>query len=211
MNPQNFYRSFRHACTQKGNLSVEEFCTNTSKSTKLTSISRFKRHKSGSAAVEFALISIPFFALTFAIIETGLIFWSGQVLETAVATAARDVFTGKLTSDFAAENTPPGQQAQQFKDKICAEVTGLFNCQTDVAVDVRSFTDFQTVALPPLSQNGEINGGAFGFNQGAGGSIVVVRAAMGYKIFTGFMTGASNLNNSRKLIVATAAFQNEPF
>ncbi len=172
---------------------------------------RFKRNKKGSTAVEFALISIPFFALTFAIIETGLIFWSAQVLETAVANAARNIFTGKLTSDFALANTPAAGQAAEFKNRICAEVTGLFNCAAEVAVDVRSFTDFQTIALPPLSQSGEVNAGAFGFNQGTGGSIVIVRAAMGYKIFTGFMTGSSNLNNSKRLIVATAAFQNEPF
>ena len=43
---------------------------------------RFRRNRRGSAAVEFALIATPFFALLFAIIETSIVFFAGQVLET---------------------------------------------------------------------------------------------------------------------------------
>ena len=39
---------------------------------------RFTRHQKGAAAVEFALVAIPFLALTFAIIETALVFFAGQ-------------------------------------------------------------------------------------------------------------------------------------
>jgi len=43
----------------------------------------FGRKSDGAAAVEFALVVVPFFALMFAIIELALVFWAGQVLETA--------------------------------------------------------------------------------------------------------------------------------
>lgn len=37
----------------------------------------------------------PFLALLFAIMETGLIFFTGQALETAVADSARLIMTGQ--------------------------------------------------------------------------------------------------------------------
>ena len=40
----------------------------------------FRRSQDGSAAVEFAMIAPIFFALIFAVMETGLVFMAGQVL-----------------------------------------------------------------------------------------------------------------------------------
>jgi Flp pilus assembly pilin Flp len=45
---------------------------------------RFRRNRRGSSAVEFALVAPVFFALLFAIIETVIVFFAGQVLETGV-------------------------------------------------------------------------------------------------------------------------------
>jgi Flp pilus assembly protein TadG len=46
---------------------------------------RFVREKDGVVAVEFAIVAAPFLALMFAIMETALVFFASQVLETAVA------------------------------------------------------------------------------------------------------------------------------
>ena len=46
------------------------------------SMRRFRRDRRGSAAVEFALVAPVFFALLFAILETGIMFLAGQVLQT---------------------------------------------------------------------------------------------------------------------------------
>lgn len=40
--------------------------------------SRFVRQQDGAAAVEFALVALPFLALTFAILETALVFFAGR-------------------------------------------------------------------------------------------------------------------------------------
>jgi Flp pilus assembly protein TadG len=55
---------------------------------------RFRRNRRGSAAVEFALVAPVFFALLFAIIETSIVFFAGQVLETITQDAARTILTG---------------------------------------------------------------------------------------------------------------------
>jgi Flp pilus assembly protein TadG len=170
---------------------------------------RFRRNKKGSAAVEFALISIPFFGLIFAIIETAMVFWCGQVLETAVATVSRNVFTGTIATSLG--TVPTGTDAEKFKTLICQQIPGLFDCAGLVKVDVKSFDSFQTVALPALTNAGEINAGGFGYAPGTGGKIVIVRAAMGYPVYTGFMNNNASLSGRRNLIVASAAFRNEPF
>ncbi len=42
----------------------------------------------GAAAVEFALVAVPFLALTFAMMETAFVFFAGQTLEAAAADSA---------------------------------------------------------------------------------------------------------------------------
>ena len=54
---------------------------------------RFRRNRRGSAAVEFALVAPIFFALLFAIIETAIVFFAGQVLETGVQDSSRMIYT----------------------------------------------------------------------------------------------------------------------
>jgi len=41
---------------------------------------RFGREKKGVAAVEFAIIAIPFFLLLYAVIDTGLVFFATSTL-----------------------------------------------------------------------------------------------------------------------------------
>jgi len=56
---------------------------------------RFAQREEGSAAVEFALVVVPFLALMFAIIQTALVFFAQQTLESVAANAARQILTGQ--------------------------------------------------------------------------------------------------------------------
>ena len=56
---------------------------------------RLRRDRQGSAAVEFALVAPMFFGLLFAIIETAMVFFAGQVLETVTQDSARTIMTGQ--------------------------------------------------------------------------------------------------------------------
>ena len=56
---------------------------------------RLLRRQDGAAAVEFGLVAAPFLALIFAIMETAIVFFAGQALETAVADSARLILTGQ--------------------------------------------------------------------------------------------------------------------
>src|SRR5713226_10092203 len=54
-----------------------------------TLLSRFRRNRAGSTVVEFALVAPMFFALLFALIETGIVFFADQMLETGVQDTGR--------------------------------------------------------------------------------------------------------------------------
>ena len=60
-----------------------------------TALRRFRGNRRGSAAVEFALVAPMFFALLFAILESALMFFASQVLETVTENSARVVLTGQ--------------------------------------------------------------------------------------------------------------------
>src|SRR3712207_8656069 len=80
---------------------------------------RFRKDQDGATAVEFGLIAVPFLGLLFAIVETALMFWSTQVLETAVANASRTIYTGQFqgTNDQNAADI-----GAKFKKEVCRHV-----------------------------------------------------------------------------------------
>jgi Flp pilus assembly protein TadG len=164
---------------------------------------RFRRNRKGSAAVEFALVAPVFFALLFAIIETALVFFAGQVLETITQNSARMILTGQAQGS--------GFSQAQFQAYVCSQIPALFTC-ANVYVDVQNYPAFSNVTItPPVdASNNFVNNMAY--CPGAAGDIVVVRVFYQWPLFvTGLGYNISNLAGSKRLLTATAAFRNEPF
>lgn len=175
---------------------------------------RLASDESGATAVEFALVSIPFFMLLFALLEVALIFFASQALETAVADASRLIRTGQAQAQ--------GFSVAQFRGEVCNGVSTLMTCDPDgggvggLRIDVRTYADFTSVDLSePISGNpGEetLDESSFGFNMGSGGEIVLVRVFYEWPAFFNFHGIAfGNLGSGGRLLAATAAFRNEPF
>ena len=164
---------------------------------------RFRRNGKASAAVEFALVAPLFFALLFAIIESALMFFASQVLETITQNSARMIFTGQVQAQ--------GFTASQFKTYVCGQIPALFSC-SNLYVDVESFTSFSSITFnPQIDSNGNFINNNMQYNPGGSGTIVVVRVFYPWQLFvTGLGFNMSNLTGSQRLLVATAAFQNEP-
>jgi Flp pilus assembly protein TadG len=164
---------------------------------------RFRRNRRGSAAVEFAMIAPMFIALLFAIIETGLVFYASQVLETVTQDSARMIMTGQ------AQNASYTQA--QFKAYVCSQVVALFDCTNGIYVDVQSYSSFGSVNVTdPITAKTFVPPN--NYSPGGPSDIVVVRVFYQWPIFvTGLGFNLSNLNGSKRLLTATAAFQNEPF
>ena len=165
---------------------------------------RFRRSRRGSAAVEFALVAPIFFALLFAIIETALVFFASQVLETVTQDSARMIMTAQ------AQNA--GFSQSQFKSYVCGKITVLFDCANGIYVDVKSYPAFSGVSINDPIDVSKNFVPPNNYSPGGPGDIVVVRLFYQWPLFvTGLGYNIANLSGSKRLLTATAAFRNEPY
>jgi Flp pilus assembly protein TadG len=165
---------------------------------------RFRRNRRGSAAVEFALVAPIFFALLFAIIETAIVFFASQVLETVTQDSARMIMTGQ------AQNA--GFSQSQFKTYVCGKINVLFDCANGIYVDVKSYPAFSGVSISDPIDTSKNFVPPNNYSPGGPGDIVVVRLFYQWPLFvTGLGYNIANLSGSKRLLTATAAFRNEPY
>ena len=104
------------------------------------------------------------------------------------------------------------RDAGKFKAEVCKSLSAPLSCE-DLRLDVRHFASFGGVDLPsPLDSGGNLKTN-FSYDPGLGGEIVVVRAFYEWTLAAKLpeAVGLSNMPNGDRLIVATAAFRNEPF
>jgi Flp pilus assembly protein TadG len=166
-------------------------------------IRRFARVTSGTAAIEFSLVALPFFSLMFAIIDSSLIYFSTATLESGVSAAARLIRTGQ------AQNSALTQA--QFRQLVCNNISPLLGCDARLMLDVRKYVSFGTIASPPaLDANGNFTNNT-SFQMGAAGDVVVVRAYYQWPLFSPAASLFANMSGNNRLVYASTAFKNEPF
>ena len=165
----------------------------------------FARDSRGATAVEFALVAAPFLALIIALIQTFLVFFAQQTLETVVRQSARLVMTGQVQS---------AQMSQSvFKQKVCDQIVILFNC-SGIMIDMQVATSWTSAnaGMPALTFDGSGKvSNIWQYNPGNAGDIVVLRVMYEWPVVLGPLGfNLSNLSNGNRLIMSSAAFQNEP-
>jgi Flp pilus assembly protein TadG len=167
-------------------------------------IRRFVWQGEAATSVEFGLLAAPFVAGLFAILQTALVFFAGQTLETAAATSARLIFTGQAQTN--------GWSAAQFKAQVCGQIQGIFNCNSGVYVDVETYPSFAAVDTAIPVSNGTFNSSSLGYNPGGPGDIVMLRLYYQYPVSVNLLGfNLSNLTGGYNLFAATAVFKNEPY
>jgi Flp pilus assembly protein TadG len=167
---------------------------------------RFARREDGATAIEFGFVALPFLALTFAILQTALIFFATQELEAAVATAARLVMTGQAQT--------AGYSQADFKNQVCTQLNAmsLFNCSSGVYVDVKSYSTFAQVNTAQPITNNQLDTSNFTYSPGGPGDIVVVSLYYQWPVYVSLLgDNLGNLGSTQRLLVATSAFRNEPY
>jgi Flp pilus assembly protein TadG len=169
------------------------------------SLRRLLRRQDGAAAVEFALVAAPFLALVFAIIETAVVFFAGQALETAAADSARLIMTGQAQTQ--------GFDQAKFKQAVCSRIYGLFNCNSGLYVDVKSYPSFASIdTSKPIDSNGNLQTANFGYKPGGPGDIVLVRLMYEWPVYVSLLgLNLSDMSGGRRLLMSTIAFRNEPY
>jgi Flp pilus assembly protein TadG len=164
------------------------------------------REQDGAAAIEFGLVAAPFLAMVFAIIETALVFFAGQTLETATADSARLIMTGQAQTQ--------GYDQAKFKNEVCSRIYGLFDCAGGLYVDVKTYTSFASMdnSKLPLDANGNLQTGSFGYQPGGPGDIVVVRLMYQWPVYVSLLgLNLSDMSGNKRLLMSTVAFRNEPY
>ncbi|TLX11654.1 MULTISPECIES: TadE/TadG family type IV pilus assembly protein [Rhizobium] len=191
--------------------------------------SRFRavaRSRDGAAAIEFALLAIPYFVVIFAILETFIAFAAEELVSNAVDTMSRRMRTGQITYNLG-RTTDMSQT--QFRQAFCSEISILLKCSTSEAatpsklyVDVQTFSSFSAIptTIPRVSSDryADINTAAFKYTPGGAGTINMLRAYYRWEIITDlvrpYITTIRPSDGSmptQYLIIATSAFQNEQY
>ncbi|NKJ99793.1 pilus assembly protein [Rhizobium leguminosarum bv. viciae] len=191
--------------------------------------SRFRalaRSRDGAAAIEFALLAIPYFLVIFAILETFVAFAAEELVSNGVDTMSRRMRTGQITYNL---GRTTGMNQAQFRQAFCDEISILVRCSaSEVAtpsklyLDVQTFSTFSAIptTIPKLSTDkyADINTAAFKYAPGGAGTINMMRAYYRWEIITDLVRPyittirpSDGSMPSQYLIVATAAFQNEQY
>jgi Flp pilus assembly protein TadG len=165
------------------------------------------RGRSGSAAIEFAIIAPVLFLFLFGTIETGVIYFAGTALQNATDDAARLVRTGQASSFT----------ASQFKTQVCSELTGFISagtCSASLQVDVRQYSSFSGASYPGVTNaNGSLNTANMTYpGSMAPCQVVLVRTFYPWSIMTPLLQPLlQNMPNGQYLLSAAAAFRTEPY
>jgi Flp pilus assembly protein TadG len=128
-----------------------------------------------------------------------------------VADSSRLIMTGQVQSQ--------GMTQSQFLNQLCGKIVALFNCNS-LIVDVQKYTAYSgaNTSLPLSGGNLAFATNAQGqpitnFQPGGPGDIVVERVMYEWPVWVWFpgLAAMSDMNNKKRLLMATAAFTNEPY
>ena len=134
-----------------------------------------------------------------------MVFFASQSLETTLQDSARTILTGQAQiANYTKESFK--------KDVVCPNASVLFDCTNGIFVDVESYP----AGFPSITISDPITSGNFvdntQYDPGKPCSIVVMRLFYQWPLFvTGLGYNIANLNGSKRLLSATAAFKNEPY
>ena len=164
-------------------------------------LARFRRDRSGATAVEFALIALPFFGLIFAIIQTSIVMFASQALQTMTSDASRKIMTGQLSGT---------STLKAFRDELCdQEEDVIFDC-SKILVQVKSFDNFALAnpknVFTPDCFDLKKAAGASCYSPGGPQKVVLVRVVYPWP----FGLTLEDLGRPRTL-VAVSAIRTEPY
>lgn len=169
----------------------------------------FSADHRGAAAVEFALVAVPFLALLCVVVESAMMTFAQQTLDTAMGRATRVLRTGAFQD--AANGTDPGERLRRT---MCAGGVVFFRCD-DLKLDLtRSASFSNTQVATPYDSQKKTWAVGFGttFQCPQGDDVVALRAAVPVLRLFSFMDFTrQSMGGNLQLLVATAIFRAEPY
>lgn len=164
---------------------------------------RMARNADGATALEFALIGPAFIALLVGLLQTGMVFFYQQMLQTATTKAARLIMTGQAQTQ--------GLSAAQFVNDICSDAGSLFKC-ANLSANVQTFTSFSSMSMSSPISNGTFTSTGLTYTPGIAGDIVLVQVFYQMPVSAGPLGfNIASTKNGNAVLVGTSVFRNEPY
>ena len=172
----------------------------------------FARNERGAVLIEFAILALPFFTLIYAILETSIVFLTGQILDGAVNDASRMVRTGQAQT--------AGWDIDDFREEMCGRLYGLFDC-SQLRIKVSVVSTFQSAAIEePVGEDCLPDGSEDdcewlideAYAAGVGSEVVLVQTYYKWPTIVN-MPGfnLANMAGGKRMLSAVRVFKNEPF
>lgn len=176
---------------------------------------RLRGDERGFAAVEFAIIALPFLLLLVGLMSVSLYFFTNFTIESAVQSAARAIRTGQMQQRqgaYAGLSTAADLKAA-FKAAMCSKAPTFLDCANRAVVLVQNSTTFGGIVEPMCTNNGTmVNQATAAFDPGAASAVVLVTVCYAWQ-FGGKLPlfKLSNMADGSMLMQASAAFRTEPY
>ncbi|MBV9511491.1 MAG: pilus assembly protein [Caulobacteraceae bacterium] len=171
-------------------------------------LARFEQARSGSTAVEFAILALPFLALLFAIIELGMIYLIATTLSNATTDIARQIRTCQLQGTVSTQ--------KNLETDICNDGAMAWlgaSCTGNIYSDSTVYTTFSAAnsATSPISSKTLNMSSNNAVSLGAAGDIVLLRTYYTWGLVAPGLDGlVAQLSNGQFVVEAAAVFRNEP-
>jgi Flp pilus assembly protein TadG len=169
-------------------------------------ISRWREDHSGTTAVEFAIVGMPFLMFLYGIIGIGLYFTTMFTLENGLEQASRLIRTGQAQK--------AGMTDVQFKNVVCSYIPGCVDCQNKLLVNVRSFAEADmtpTIGRAECLNNGSLTN-LTTYQPGTANQVVLVTLCFEWELGNKIpFIRLGDMSNGSRLIQAAAVFRTEPY
>lgn len=175
----------------------------------------YRRDEDGAAAVEFAIVALPFLMLLAGMVSVSLYYFQMSSIENAAWQAARAIRTGQLQQSTGTYSglTTDAQRKAAFKTAFCNYAPALTNCSAKTVVIVQSSTAFSGISKPNCASNGSmISDTSAAFVPGGTSAVVLITVCYGWVLggnLPYFKLGT--LSDGSFLMQASVAFRTEPF
>ncbi len=170
----------------------------------LSPLPRVARDKSGAAAIEFAILSLPLFMLVFGILELAAMFFVDTALDAALHKSARLIRTGQA----AVKNT----SLADFKAAICEDMVYLLSCESNLLVVANVVSNVSTAAaMMPADSDGNVTI-TESFDIGYGSDYILVQAFLPWSpVVPLYSLSSQKFVDGSYVLGAAVLFRNEPF
>ena len=168
---------------------------------------RFPRDNAGATAVEFALVATPLIALCVAALQTAILFFAEQELQTATRDASR--LLKRITGDSLSQSL----SSDDFAGAVCQRAAPTFDC-AGLMIDVESVPSFGGGPIAPLTLTYDPQfrvTNRWAYSPGGPGDVVIVRVMYRWPIFGSLLgIGLANQPDGSRLLIGVALYKNEP-